>query len=257
MQYQLDLKKVTKVTASSTTQAAAAHARESQLGRSALRSAIDEGADLAVGSYAYSDATGTLARRAVTAEQGKSVDADSARLDPTLAHYGVELRVGPQGAAEPRTDNARLQPLPAAADPLLVFLGVLDDRQTAVFLNAAATPASGSGACTPSPEQCLTVELKAGQQELFDRSASGRGVTEVDVDRVVGVASRSGDLAKAARDRESGIGREALRTAIRAGAALALGQYRYDARSGLLQRSGAATDAAATPAATPAPQPAP
>ena len=74
------------------------------------------------------------------------------------------------------------------------------------------------------------------------------------MDRVVGVASRTDDLAREARGRESGIGREALRTAIRAGAALALGQYGYDAKTGLLKRAPAAAPAA--PAA-PAPQPAP
>jgi hypothetical protein len=253
VQYQLDLTKVAKFTAASTATAAAARSQESQLGRGVLRTAIDEGADLAVGSYAYSAQTGTLARRAVTADQGKSVDAASDRLDPTLAHYGAELHVGPQGAAQPRTDNARLQPLPSADDPLLVFLGILDDKQTAVFLNATATPAAGAGACAPSPQQCLTVELKAGQQQLFDRSATGQGTTELDVDRVVGTASRTEDLARDARGHESGIGREALRTAIRAGAALALGQYGYDAKTGLLHRAAATPASPAAPPAQPTP----
>ncbi|MEA2305625.1 MAG: hypothetical protein QOH43_2905 [Solirubrobacteraceae bacterium] len=253
VQYQLDLTKVAKFTAASTATAAAARSQESQLGRGVLRTAIDEGADLAVSSYAYSAQTGTLARRTVTADQGKSVDASSDHLDPTLAHYGAELHVGPQGAAQPRTDNARLQPLPSADDPLLVFLGILDDRQTAVFLNATATPAAGAGTCAPSPQQCLTVELKAGQQQLFDRSATAQGTTELDVDRVVGTASRTEDLAREARGSESGIGREALRTAIRAGAALALGQYGYDAKTGLLHRAPAAPAAPVVPPAQPAP----
>jgi hypothetical protein len=70
---------------------------------------------------------------------------------------------------------------------------------------------------------------------------------------VVGTASRTEDLAREARGSESGIGREALRTAIRAGAALALGQYGYDAKTGLLHRAPAAPAAPVVPPAQPVP----
>ena len=79
----------------------------------------------------------------------------------------------------------RLQPLPSADEPVLIYLGVLKDGKTAVFLLDHDVEAIGDGVCKPTAEACETIRLRAGETEFFDvRDADGQVVAQYQLDLV-------------------------------------------------------------------------
>jgi len=97
----------------------------------------------------------------------------------TYFTYKVDVAFGPVGSAAPRYSNvARLTAFPSAKNPILVFLGLQNDRKTLVFLVSSLAAPAGQGKCTPSPRNCEFLSMKAGQRELLlVRDATG-GLTE-------------------------------------------------------------------------------
>jgi hypothetical protein len=130
--------------------------------------------------------------------------------------YRVDLRFGQDGDLERRNDVARLSPLPSAEDPFFVFMGVLADGETALFLVSSDAEATGDGTCKPSPENCERIEMQAGQTEFFDVTTPDGATVQYQLDlvRVSRVRSSSPAVAANARSRESTEGREVLRNAI-------------------------------------------
>jgi hypothetical protein len=130
--------------------------------------------------------------------------------------YRVDLRFGQDGSLERRNDVARLSPLPSAEDPFFVFMGVLADGKTALFLVSSDAEATGDGTCKPSPDNCERIEMQAGQTEFFDVTTPDGATVQYQLDlvRVSRVRSGSPAIAANARSRESTEGREVLRNAI-------------------------------------------
>jgi hypothetical protein len=130
--------------------------------------------------------------------------------------YRVDLRFGQDGSLTARNDVARLSPLPSADDPFFVFMGVLADGKTALFLVSSDAEATGDGTCKPSPDNCERIELQAGETEFFDVTTPDGAVVQYQLDlvRVSRVKSASAATAASARARESEDGREVLRHAI-------------------------------------------
>jgi hypothetical protein len=130
--------------------------------------------------------------------------------------YRVDIRFGQDGTLTKRNDVARLSPLPSAADPFFVFMGVLADGKTALFLVSSDAEATGDGTCKPSPESCERIEMQAGQTEFFDVTTPDGATVQYQLDLVKVSRVRSGSPAVAAnaRSRESSEGREVLRQAI-------------------------------------------
>ncbi len=112
-----------------------------------------------------------------------------------------------------------------------MFLGVLQDGKTAVFLVSSDAKAQGDGRCKPSGKTCQTVQLKAGQTEFFDLKTSA-GTVQYELD-LIRVRSGSGSAkSSAAAGRAAKAGRRALRDH---GADFALPPgYAYDTRTGRL-----------------------
>jgi len=77
----------------------------------------------------------------------------------TLYTYVVDLDFGPPGNERRRNGVARLQILPNAERPLLVFLGVSADSKQAVFLADSTASQSGEGRCEPDVETCTFIYL--------------------------------------------------------------------------------------------------
>ncbi|HEV2813562.1 MAG TPA: hypothetical protein VGW10_09945 [Solirubrobacteraceae bacterium] len=130
--------------------------------------------------------------------------------------YRVDLRFGQDGNLAARNDVARLSPLPSAADPFFVFMGVLADGKTALFLVSSDAEATGDGTCKPTPDNCERIELEAGETEFFDVTTPDGAVVQYQLDlvRVSRVKSASPAVAAGARSRESSEGRQVLRHAI-------------------------------------------
>ena len=143
---------------------------------------------------------------------------DSAPLPSPDARgsYRVDLRFGQDGTLTSRNDVARLSPLPSAEDPFFVFMGVLADGKTALFLVSSDAEPTGDGTCKPTPENCERIELQAGQTEFFDVTTPDGATVQYQLDlvKVSRVRSASAAVAANARSRESADGREVLRHAI-------------------------------------------
>jgi hypothetical protein len=77
-----------------------------------------------------------------------------------------------------RQSVKRLQPLPSAELPVLIYLGVVGDGKVAEFLVDQGVTPVGDGECHPSPEQCETIRLRAGETEFFDVTDETGRVTE-------------------------------------------------------------------------------
>lgn len=131
--------------------------------------------------------------------------------------YRVSLRFGEAGAQRTIKDIPRLTPLPSSSDPFFVFLGVLRDGKTAVFLVSSDATATGDGACKPRATNCQTIQLKAGETEFFDLSTGTAGVIQYQLD-LLSVSRRSAAstaVASERRARESKAGRAILRAAVK------------------------------------------
>ena len=88
----------------------------------------------------------------------------------TYELYELTVRFGPSSDATrpPRKDVKRLHALPSSDEPVLIYLGVLADKKTAVFMVDSGVIAQGDGVCRPSRTNCETIHLKEGETEFFD-----------------------------------------------------------------------------------------
>ena len=79
----------------------------------------------------------------------------------TLFTYTVDLRFGPGGSVKAYKNVKRLELIPEADNPKLVFLGVTTSAKTAVFLvdkNIGVDTAGGK--CQPSADECTFLYLR-------------------------------------------------------------------------------------------------
>jgi hypothetical protein len=159
------------------------------------------------------------------------------RDTPVENVWRVNLRFGEPGQQKLRHDVPRLTPLPSATNPFFVFLGVLSDGKTAVFLISSDATATGDGTCKPNPTQCDTIEMKAGDTEFFDVAQGNAGVVQYELDllkvfhnKVSGKAA----AAKAAR-RVNKDGKNVV-DELKAEGDKSLGRYIYSYKRGVLVR---------------------
>ncbi len=137
--------------------AAAARSRESTEGRQVLRTAVDTG-QVQVSDLAYSRDLGLVVPSGARMQEPGSL----------FGGFRVDLRFGAPGALVKRYNLARLTPLPSVDEPSFIYLGVLGDGETALFLNPTEAAASGDAVCDPAPEDCQRVTMKKGQAALLD-----------------------------------------------------------------------------------------
>ena len=134
------------------------------------------------------------------------------------------------------SDVPRLTPLPSIENPFFVFLGVKEDGKTLVFLVSSDAKATGDGKCQPK-DTCETIEMQAGDTEIFDAHDRRRRVQQyqMDVVKVSKVKATSAKAARTARARHSKAG-AALLTIAREDATAPdlLGHYRWDPKRGVL-----------------------
>ena len=137
-----------------------------------------------------------------------------------------------------RMSLARLKPLPDADAPALVYLGVSDDKKSAIFMVDADVEAQGDGECSPTPSNCETIRLREGETEFFDvLDEKGQATEQYQLDLVKIRRSTTASAAKAAaaRAKASKSGRSVLRAREAVTGPL---RYRYDAKSGTVRKIG-------------------
>ena len=79
------------------------------------------------------------------------------------------LRAERRATRPPRKDVKRLQALPSNDEPVLIYLGVLKDNKTAVFLVDSGVVAQGDGTCKPSPDQLRDDPPQGGRDRVLRR----------------------------------------------------------------------------------------
>jgi hypothetical protein len=150
-------------------------------------------------------------------------------------------------AQPPRKDVKRLQALPSTDEPVLIYLGVLKDHKTAVFMVDSGVVAQGDGTCRPSRTVCETIHLKPGETEFFDVPTEPTDGTEtapateptssaqfqLDVIKIRKTVTTSAQKANRSLARVSKSGRKIVKARIAGDGPL---RYRYDKRSGRLER---------------------
>jgi hypothetical protein len=79
--------------------------------------------------------------------------------------YSVAMRYGKDVSARLRSNIARLTAFPSAANPQVMFLGVMTGGKQAVFALRADVGHTGPGLCRPAHTRCSAIVLKPGQTE--------------------------------------------------------------------------------------------
>ena len=135
-----------------------------------------------------------------------------------------------------KSNLARLKPLPSAENPILVYLGVSEDKKSALFLVDSRVVAQGDGSCKPSPVNCETISMREGDTEFFDvvdehgKVAAQYQLDLVDIKRG---STTSASKAAAAKAKASKAGKRVLRAHRSSHGPL---RYRYDAESGTVHK---------------------
>ena len=152
----------------------------------------------------------------------------------TFETYSLTVRFGESsGESLAKRNVKRLKALPNADKPVLIYLGLLEDRKTAVFLVDSSAEAAGDGKCFPQRSNCQTLHMKAGQTSFFDVTDEAGNVTQYQLDLVRVRVSQTTDETEARHSRHAVArgGRRALRSRV-----ARVGRYRYDTASGTVQR---------------------
>jgi hypothetical protein len=154
---------------------------------------------------------------------------------PTYVYSTIDVRFGPAGTRlETIEDVPRLTPLPRTEHPVAIFLGMRDDRETAVFMISTDVHVQGIGHCEPSRRLCEAVELKRGEVVFLDYTNPDETVTQYELELADVVQHETTDEAKArlAYAKASRKGRRLLRR-INATSSIA-GLLRYSKRTGVV-----------------------
>jgi hypothetical protein len=135
----------------------------------------------------------------------------------------------------PFASLTRQQPLPSAAQPLVVFRGVIAGGKSATFTLVGEAILRGKAVCVPSASQCQAIELKPGQtEELEYLPPSGAAITyQLQLVSITKSLATEAAARRAFRG-ESKAGRELLR---RIGLA-AIPGLRYSTTKGVLMAVG-------------------
>ena len=153
--------------------------------------------------------------------------------EKTYELYSLKVRFGESTSTElPTRTLKRLKALPSSEDAAVIYLGLLKDKKTAVFLVDGAATVQGDGKCLPSASDCQTLQMKRGDTAFIDMpGGDGAGDRQFQLDLVKIRTSETTD-AKAARRSYAAEARGG-RTALRARVSRTRG-LRFDADSGTL-----------------------
>ena len=93
----------------------------------------------------------------------------------------------------------RLDMLPNADSPLLLFLGVTANAGNAVFLVDSTLKAAGEGKCKPKPSECAFLYIGAGSEHAFTNDDGDSYELRIDEIRRVQVGSAGASASRSKR----------------------------------------------------------
>lgn len=141
--------------------------------------------------------------------------------------HSLLVRIGDVEGELTAKNPKRLTGLGGGNTPVLLYLGLLQDEKTAVFLVDAGVEATGDGKCSPSGSDCQTLLLKPGETEFLTR---GGKTWELDLLKVITKKTEDESEAVAARN---AVAKDATRTQRQAHK---LGGYAFDPATGFLSK---------------------
>lgn len=146
----------------------------------------------------------------------------------TYDKYDLTVRFGDSASTPSKMTLKRLQPLPKSDLPALIYLGVSKDGKRAIFLLEQGVQVVGDGECDPTPEDCETLRLRAGETEFLDVvDETGATTAQYQLDLVKIHKGKTASASKATASSKAG--RELLADRGRV-------PFRFDADSGTLER---------------------
>jgi hypothetical protein len=98
---------------------------------------------------------------------GGQDDDQGTTTETTEYAYVIDVTFTNNGRTRRVKGMERLDMLPNAASPLLLFLGVSTDAGNAVFLVDSTLEPAGEGRCEPSAAECAFLHLGAGSEHMF------------------------------------------------------------------------------------------
>lgn len=116
---------------------------------------------------------------------GSGGGADDEPPARTYVYASIDVRFGRAGASlREIRDVPRLAPLPSGASPVVIFLGMRGDHETALFMISTDVHAQGDGRCVPSVKLCEAIELREGDIAFLDVRAEDGSITQYELDLV-------------------------------------------------------------------------
>ncbi len=109
----------------------------------------------------------------------------------TQYRYVVDLTFRANGRTRKVRSMERLDMLPNADSPLLIFLGVSPGAGNAVFLVDSTLETAGEGSCKPRASECAFLNLGAGSEHEFTNDEGDSYMLRIDEIRKVRVGSAS------------------------------------------------------------------
>jgi hypothetical protein len=116
---------------------------------------------------------------------------DTGRPKTTEYTYVVDVSFRANDRRRTVKGMEKLDILPDAASPLLIFLGVTAKAGNAVFLVDSTLDAAGEGRCKPSPAECAFLYLGPGSEHEFTTDEGDSYTLRVDEIRRVKVGAKA------------------------------------------------------------------
>lgn len=128
-----------------------------------------------------STTTGTSGSPAPATTPTGSTGSPSGTTGVTYYTYTADVRFGKTGAATAMT-LTKFRALPSSKDPIVVFMGVRNDGETAVFLVSANATTTGDGTCSPSDDECTFLYLTKGDKRTIESVGQDGAVVDYDLE---------------------------------------------------------------------------
>jgi hypothetical protein len=133
-------------------------------------------------------------------------DNDTTRPKTTNYQWVIDANFETNGHDRRIKTLERLDMLPSQAQPLLLFLGVTESGNNAVFLVDSTLTAAGEGSCQPSPSECAFVYLGAGSEHSFTDGQGNTYDLRVNEIRKVKVSAKHSKASRKAKPSKAAAG---------------------------------------------------